>query len=120
MKNYKRKRPRQWRDKDKRMRAAVRMRGEGKSLREIGAELAVNYETVRRDLARWDVQAAAEPSNVVSLSQKLSHRAVASDPQEGQVATPECDTRTTGEALGLTAKEEAMARAIASMTNQGR
>lgn len=100
------------------MQAAVRMRAEGKSLREIGTELAVTYETVRRDLARWDAQATAAPSNVVSLSQKLSHRPVTSDPTQGQLVTPECDTRTTGEALGLTAKEEAMTRAIASLTNR--
>lgn len=60
---YKRKGPRPWRDKDKRMAAAVRKRAEGKSLREIGKELAVSEITVRRDLARWE----AERPNVIQL-----------------------------------------------------
>ncbi len=120
VRNYKRKRPRQWRDKDKRMRAAVRMRGEGMSLRQSAKELAVSYQTVSNDLARWDAQQASAPANVVSLSRKVSRSGVKSDPPGGRDLTPEIDTRTTGEVLGLTAKEEAMARAIASMANQGR
>lgn len=118
MRKYKRKGPRQWRDKDKRMTLAVRMRAEGKSLREIGDALAVSYMTVARDLERWDRQHSTV-ENVVSLSQKLSQRAVTTDPQAGQGVTPECDTRTTGEALGLTVKEEAMTRAIASLVSSG-
>lgn len=50
---YVRKGPRPWKDKDKRMAAAVRLRAEGKSLREIGKELAVSEFTVRCDLKRW-------------------------------------------------------------------
>jgi hypothetical protein len=62
---YKRKRPRQWRDKDKRMAAAVRLRTAGKSTREIGEALAVSHQTVMRDLARWDVQQPEAVQNVV-------------------------------------------------------
>lgn len=85
MRNYQRKRPPQWRNKDKRMAAAVRLRVQGMSLREIGAALAVNHETVRRDLARWDAQQASTASNVVSLSRKLSQTAVANDPARGEL-----------------------------------
>lgn len=86
VRKYVRKRPRQWRDKDKRMEAAVRLRAAGKSLREIGAALAVNHETVRRDLARWDAQqASAAPANVIQLSQRLPHPGVANDPARGDL-----------------------------------
>jgi len=63
VRNYKRKGPRPWRDKNKRMAAAVRMRAEGKSLREIAKELAVTHPTVLADLRKWDEL----NSNVVSL-----------------------------------------------------
>lgn len=65
VRHYKRKRPRQWRDKDKRMAAAVRLRAAGKSTREIGEALAVSHQTVMRDLARWDAQQSETVQNVV-------------------------------------------------------
>ena len=48
MRTYKRKR---WGSKDRRREAAVRLRAEGLSLREVAARLKVSHETVRRDLA---------------------------------------------------------------------
>lgn len=45
---------RRWRNPDKRMAAAVNLRREGYSLRQIGAELDVDARTVRRDLSRWE------------------------------------------------------------------
>jgi hypothetical protein len=125
VRNYKRKRATPWRDKDKRMTLAVRMRAEGKSLRETAAELAVGKDTISRDLARWDAQqASAAPSNVISLSQKRSQSAVANGPAGGNLrhpdATENATPMTTGEALGLTVQQEAMARAIASMTDRRR
>ena len=63
VRQYKRKRPRQWRAKDKRMAAAVRLRAGGKSLREIAKELSVTHPTVLADLRKWD---GLHP-NVVSL-----------------------------------------------------
>lgn len=82
---YKRKRPR---NPDKRMAAAVRLRTEGLSLRQIAERLAVHHRTVERDLARWD----AERPNVLPL---LSHSGVASLPPRGEKATPECDSEPT-------------------------
>lgn len=64
---YKRKRPRQWRDKDKRMAAAVRLRAEGKNNCQIAEELAVSEGTVRNDLKRWQ---ALNPANVLPLARK--------------------------------------------------
>lgn len=74
MRTYKRKAPRYARG---RMLRAARLRGEGKSLRQIGAEIGVSYETVRRDLAAW----AAEQSQV-------SHLPVTKVPPGGD----ECDS----------------------------
>lgn len=116
---YKRKRPRQWRDKDKRMVLAVRMRGEGQSLREIAKALGVSSpQTIANDLKRWDARQVAAPSNVVLLSKKSSKSTVQSDPAGGEIGQPDWTAKTTGEALGLTAREEAMTRAIASLTNR--
>lgn len=96
MRKYKRKRPSGWADKDQRMILAARLRDEGKSLRQAARVLGVTYETVRRDLARWD---AAAHGNVIELSQ----RRVTTRPARGRDVTPGCDTpRTTGEAMGLT------------------
>lgn len=78
MRNYKRKGPRPWRDKDKRMAAAMRKRAEGKSLREIAKELAVTHPTVLADLRKWD---ELHP-NVVSL---LVNRGGKSDPAGGEI-----------------------------------
>jgi transposase-like protein len=44
---YKRKR---WGSRERRMEAAVRLRAEGLSLREIGERLKVSHQTVKRDL----------------------------------------------------------------------
>jgi hypothetical protein len=135
VRTYKRKRPRQWRDKDKRMVAAVRLRTQGLSLRQIAKELAVSEGTVRNDLARWEFE---RPANVVPLVRKTTAQSCPgggeiTHPDYAPVAslndrrkdhldqpdgTPDAPTRTTGEALGLTAKEEMMARAIASLTDR--
>jgi hypothetical protein len=109
VRTYKRKRPPQWRDKDKRMVLAARLRGEGMSLRGTAAELGVSYETVRRDLARWDTASGT----VIDLSR----RRVTSHPPAGRDVTPGRDRpRTTAEALGLparprTVREERLDRA---------
>jgi hypothetical protein len=83
MRNYKRKGKIPWRDKDKRMAAAVRKRGEGKSLRQIGTELAVSEGTVRNDLARWERE---HPANVVPLVRKTSAQ---SCPAGGEITQPD-------------------------------
>jgi hypothetical protein len=70
-----------------RMLRAADLRAEGKSLRQIAAELEVHHETVRRDLKKWD----AERAKVT----KLSHRAVAKMPPGGENATAECDSEAT-------------------------
>lgn len=84
MRNYKRKRPSQWRDKDKRMTLAVQMRAQGMSLREVAKELAVSYQTVANDLQRWE----RERPNVALLSKT----AVKSYPATGQDLTAEFDS----------------------------
>ena len=58
--------------RDKRMAEAVRLRAEGKSLRQAGSELGVSYQTVSNDLARWDAQHPVMPANVVPLARKAS------------------------------------------------
>jgi DNA invertase Pin-like site-specific DNA recombinase len=63
VRTYKRKRVGVWRNKDKRMAAAVRLRAEGLSLRQIADQLAIGLGTVHRDLARWE----REHSNVTLL-----------------------------------------------------
>ncbi len=76
------------------MQLCVRLRAEGMSLRQAARMLDVSYETVRRDLARWD----AANGNVVDLSQKR----VKTYPARGRLVTPGCDTpRTTAEAMGV-------------------
>lgn len=117
MRTYTRKRAKPWADKDKRMNLAVRLRAEGRSLREIAAELRVSHQTVANDLARWDERQQAVPSNVVALSRKASRTAVKNDPAAGQDLTPGLDTPpTTGDVLGLTVSEERIARAVACLT----
>ncbi len=93
------------------MALAVRMRGEGKSLREIATELAVDHHTIIRDLRRWEDRVSATGAKVV-------HFPGASRPAGGNLHQPVAPPATTGEVLGLTAKEEAMTRAIASLTNR--
>lgn len=77
MSTYKRKR---WGSKDRRIEAAVRLRAEGLSLREIAKRLKVNHETVRRDLA-------------------ASHSAVAKFPAGGRNATADATENATPEPL---------------------
>jgi hypothetical protein len=78
VRHYKRKGPRPWRDKDKRMSAAVGLRAEGKSLRAIAKELAVTHPTVLADLRKWDER----HPNVVSLP---VNRAGKSCPARGEI-----------------------------------
>ena len=112
---YVRKTSRQWSDKDNRMRLAARLRAEGKSLREIGAELGISAPTAMRDLRRWDEARAALPANVFQLP-------VSSHPSGGEMKRPDETPRetpsTTGEALGLSVKEEMIARAVALLTDR--
>lgn len=67
--------------RDKRMTEAVRLRAQGLSLRQIAAELAVSYQTVSNDLARWDAQKPKTPANVIPLRQKVAGE---SDPAGGK------------------------------------
>lgn len=62
-------RPR-WRNPDKRMAHAVELRGKGRSLRQIGAELGVSEMTIRRDLARHEHEWANRAASVIPLRQK--------------------------------------------------
>ncbi len=98
------------------MALAARLRAEGKSLREIGAELNISPATAMRDLRRWDESRAELPANVFQLH-------VSSDPAGGEMKHPDETARetlrTTGEALGLSVREEKMARAIALLTERG-
>lgn len=87
MRNYKRKRPRQWRDKNKRMAAAVRLRTAGKSTHETGALLAVSHQTVMRDLARWDAQQSAV-QNVVHFPGPSRPRGGNLDQPDGPLPEP--------------------------------
>lgn len=66
-----------------RMGRAVRLRAEGKSLREIAALQEVSHETVRRDLAAWDLKNAPVAT--------VSHLPVTKVPLGGGNVTPECD-----------------------------
>lgn len=67
-----------------RMGRAVRLRAEGKSLREIASIQEVSHETVRRDLARWD----AKNRPVATVS----HLPVTKMPPGGGNVTPGCDS----------------------------
>lgn len=77
---YKRKRLRA--NPDKRMAAAVQLREEGLSLRQIADRLACSHDTVWRDLARWD---AAHATNVSDLPVRKS-------PHGGHFLTAESDS----------------------------
>jgi DNA-binding CsgD family transcriptional regulator len=70
--------------RDKRMALAARMRTEGKSLRDIGKELGISYQTVSNDLARWDAQQPETPANVIPLSRKRQEVAGKSSPRGGK------------------------------------
>lgn len=82
MRTYKPVRPKS--PRGARMKRAARLRAEGKSLREIAAEQEVSYETVRRDLARWDALNAPDAS--------VSHLPVTKTPPGGGNVTAPCDT----------------------------
>jgi hypothetical protein len=84
VRKYKRKHAR---NPDKRMAAAVRLRAQGLSLRQIGKELACSEITVRRDLARWE----QEHSNVTPLR----HLPATSLPRGGGNVAPECRSEPT-------------------------
>lgn len=68
-----------WKDPDKRMTAAVRMRAGGWSLREIGDRLGVSKDTIQRDLARYESQ---------EVSHLLSHLALSDPLNETRNETP--------------------------------
>ena len=71
---------------DKRMAAAVRLRAEGLSLRQIGERLVCSYQTIANDLSRWE----REHANVAQLSKTT----VKNSPPGGQNLTPEFDSGT--------------------------
>lgn len=79
MRTYKRKHAR---NPDKRMAAAVRLRTEGLSLRQIAKELACSEGTVRNDLARW----ARERPNVAALVRKT---AAQNSPRGAEITQPD-------------------------------
>jgi IS30 family transposase len=85
VRQYKRKRPRQWRDKGKRMDAAARLRAQGMSLRQIGEALAVSPPTVMRDLRRFD-ELAAEKAETF---QNVFQLPVTSRPAGGDLKQPD-------------------------------
>lgn len=114
MRNYKRKRPRGW-NKDRRMILAVRLRGEGMSLRQAARELGVSEGTIRNDLKRWQ----QANSNVVPLVRKSDAQ---SCPRGGEITHPDYAPRTTAEALGLppgskTVRQEWAERAAELLTD---
>ena len=82
MRNYKPKRPKS--PRDARMNRAARLRAGGNSLRQIAAEQDVSYETVRRDLARWDALNAPDAT--------VSHLPVTKMPLGGGSVTGARDT----------------------------
>jgi DNA-binding CsgD family transcriptional regulator len=84
VRTYKRKGPRPWRDKDKRMAAAVRLRAEGKSLREIAAVLRVSPQTIMRDLQRYDEKSREQ----AAVFQNVFQLPVPSRPQGGEMEHP--------------------------------
>ena len=95
VRKYVRKRPSPWRNLDRRMLAAARLRDRGLSLRQAAGELAVSYETIRRDLARWD----REHANVVPLTVTPSRH---KSPPAGPDVTPECDS---AEVISITGRQ---------------
>lgn len=72
------------RDPRARMFRAARLRTEGKSLRQIAAEMEVSHDTVWRDLKKWD----AEQAKVT----RLSDHAVRKTPPRGENLTPQSDS----------------------------
>jgi hypothetical protein len=87
MRTYKPKQPRYPRG---RMLRAVRLRGQGLSLRQSAAVLGVHHDTVWRDLRRWDKE-AAERAKVT----RLSDRAVGKTPPGGGNQTAGSDSEAT-------------------------
>ena len=89
MSTYKRKR---WGSKDRRIEAAVRLRAEGLSLREIAGRLKVNHETVRRHLA---------------AAGRLSHSGVANFPPGGRNATANATAEPLSQVILLAERRRA-------------
>lgn len=75
-------------NKDRRMAAVVRLRGEGLSLRAIASQLHISDGTVRNDLARW---AELHPDNVT----QLRNRAAQNCPPGGTFAQSDCASTPT-------------------------
>ena len=67
------------RRRNMRMEDAVRLRGKGWSLRQIASRLCVSYETIRRDLDRWQ------------RDQKVSHLPVTNVTKSVTNVTGKCD-----------------------------
>jgi len=84
MRKYKRKPAR---NPDKRMAAAVRLRAQGLSLRQIAEALACSFSTVRNDLVRWE----RERANVIPLCKT----GVQNSPPGGEKCTPELHSEPT-------------------------
>jgi predicted DNA-binding protein (UPF0251 family) len=75
-------------DKDRRMAVAVRLTTEGLSLRQAAARLSVSYQTVARDLERWERERASMPLAIIRLSQP----AVTKNAPGATDVTPRCDS----------------------------
>src|SRR6266704_3506928 len=75
-------------NRDRRMAVAIRLRAEGLSLRQIGARLYVNHQTVANDLARWEQERSSMPLKIV----RLSKPAVENVPPRGEDSTPAVDS----------------------------
>jgi len=69
MSTYKRKR---WGSKDRRIEAAVRLRAEGLSLREIAKRLKVSHQTVANDLAASNCTVKNFPAGGRNLTADLT------------------------------------------------
>lgn len=63
---------------------AVKLRAEGKSLRQIAEEVGCHHDTVWRDLKKWDT----ENANVIQLSDST----VGKTPPRGENPTTESDS----------------------------
>jgi IS30 family transposase len=71
-----------WRDVDKRMRRAVKLRETGLSHRQIADRLAVSHATIRRDLVRF------EQESVNKLLSSLEHMAGTYEPPASGMFQP--------------------------------
>jgi transposase len=89
MSTYKRKR---WGSKDRRIEAAVRLRAEGLSLREIAKRLKVSHDTVWRDLAKAD---------------EMSEKVVRNFPPGGRNLTPDLTSEPLSQVIMLAERRRA-------------